>query len=52
MKKILILMIILVVAVSGVFAQQVDFADMETAFSDFSSDVAEALPFASTIALP
>ncbi|MCK5675019.1 MAG: hypothetical protein KAH95_16685 [Spirochaetales bacterium] len=50
MKKILILMIILVVAVSGVFAQ-VAIDDMEAAFSTFSTDVADALPTASTIGL-
>ena len=50
MKKILILMIILVVAVSGAFGQ-IAFADMESAFSTFSEDVAEALPVASTIGL-
>jgi hypothetical protein len=49
MKKILIMMIILVVVVSGVFA--IDIATMETAFSSFSTDVAEALPVASTIGL-
>ena len=50
MKKILILMIILVVGVSGVFAQ-VNIADMQTSFSAFSDDVAASLPFASTIGL-
>ncbi len=50
MKKILILMIILVVGVSGVFGQVV-FSDMEAAFSTFSTDIAEALPVASTIGL-
>lgn len=50
MKKILILMIIMVVVVSGVFAQ-VNIATMEAAFSTFSTDVAEALPVASTIGL-
>ena len=50
MKKILILMIILVVGVSGVFAQ-VDFADMQDSFAAFSDDVSTSLPFASTIGL-
>ncbi len=49
MKKILIMMIILVVGISGAFA--IDIASMETAFSSFSTDVAEALPVASTIGL-
>ena len=50
MKKILILLIILMVGVSGVFAQ-VAIGDMEGAFSTFSADVADALPTASTIGL-
>ena len=50
MKKILILMIILMVSVSGAFAQ-IAIGDMETAFSTFSTDVADALPVASTIGL-
>ena len=50
MKKILVLLIILVVGVSGVFAQ-VDFDSMESSFSKFSTDIAESLPFASTIGL-
>lgn len=39
------------VGIMGVYSQQVDFADMEASFSDFSADVAQALPFASTIGL-
>ncbi len=50
MKKIFILMIILVVGVSVVFAQ-IAFDTMEDSFSTFSSDVAESIPFASTIGL-
>ena len=50
MKKILILMIILVVGVSGAYSQ-VLIENMETAFSTFSTDVADALPTASTIGL-
>jgi Family of unknown function (DUF6588) len=50
MKKIFILMIILVVGFSGVFAQ-VNITDMQTSFSAFSTDVAQSLPFASTIGL-
>lgn len=51
MKKILIMMIILVVAVSGVFAQTITYDELEVSFSQFSTDVAESLPFASTIGL-
>lgn len=51
MKKILILMIILVVGVSGVFAQTITYSELETSFSQFSTDVAKSLPFASTIGL-
>ena len=50
MKKILILMIILMVGVSGAFAQ-VDVATMQNSFSAFSDDVAASLPFVSTIGL-
>ncbi len=50
MKKIFIIMIIFIVAVSGAFAQ-VAFDTMEESFSDFSDDVASALPYASTIGL-
>ncbi|MEA1910510.1 MAG: hypothetical protein U9N32_02415 [Spirochaetota bacterium] len=50
MKKILILLIIFVVAVSGAFGQAT-IAEMETAFSSFSTDIAESLPYASTIGL-
>ena len=50
MKKFLILLIILVAAVSGVFAQT-DIATMETSFTTFSEDVSASLPFASTIGL-
>ena len=50
MKKFFILMIILTVGIPGVFAQ-VNIADMQTSFSTFSDDVAESLPFASTIGL-
>lgn len=50
MKKFLILIIILVIGVSGAFAQ-VNIADMQTSFSAFAGDVAESLPFASTIGL-
>jgi len=50
MKKIIILLIILVVAVTGAFAQ-VNIATMETSFIDFSDDVSLSLPFASTIGL-
>lgn len=50
MKKILILMIILMVGVSGAFAQ-VDITTMQDSFSAFSDDVAASLPFASTIGL-
>jgi len=40
----------MMVGVMGVHSQ-VNFDDMEASFSDFSADVAEALPFASTIGL-
>ncbi|MDA3941350.1 MAG: hypothetical protein PF693_18925 [Spirochaetia bacterium] len=50
MKKFFIILIILMVGVSGVFAV-VDITTMEDSFSTFSSDVAESLPFASTIGL-
>ena len=49
MKKFLIVMIILVVAVSGVFS--IDVATMEKDFSIFSDNVAESLPFTSTVGL-
>ena len=51
MKKFLILMIILMVGVSGVFAQTITYDELEASFSQFSTDVAESLPFASTIGL-
>lgn len=50
MKKIFILLIILMISVSGVFAQAT-IAEMETSFSAFSTDIAASLPFASTIGL-
>jgi len=50
MKKIFIVMIILMIGVSGVFAQ-VDIADMQDSFAAFSDDVSTSLPFASTIGL-
>ena len=50
MKRFLILMIILVVGISGVFGQ-IAFDTMEDSFTTFSSDVAESIPFASTIGL-
>lgn len=50
MKKFFILLIILIVGVSGAFAQ-IAFDTMEDSFTTFSSDVAESIPFASTIGL-
>lgn len=50
MKKIFILIIIFVVAVSTAFAQ-VAFNTMEDSFSTFSNDIANILPYASTIGL-
>ncbi len=50
MKRFFIIMIILVVGVSGAFAQ-VDIETMQDSFSGFSSDVSSALPFVSTIGL-
>jgi len=51
MKKILVILIIMMVGTTGVFAQGVDIATMEDSFSTFSDDVASSLPFASTIGL-
>ncbi|RKX85543.1 MAG: hypothetical protein DRP58_05700 [Spirochaetes bacterium] len=50
MKKIFIVLIILMIGVSGAFAQ-VNVTDMQDSFSTFSSDVSTSLPFASTIGL-
>ncbi len=50
MKKTLIAIFLLSFLVTGIFAQ-VTYNKMKTSFSQFSSDVAEALPFASTTGL-
>jgi len=49
MKKFLILMIILVVGFTGIYAT--DIATMEKSFATFSEDVSSSLPFSSTIGL-
>ena len=50
MKKILIAFVLSIFLLSGVFAQ-VTYDNLETSFSQFSKDVSEALPFASTTGL-
>ncbi len=50
MKKIIIAFFLVSFLVSGTFAQ-VTYDEMKTSFSQFSTDVAEALPFASTTGL-
>ncbi|MFP4491335.1 MAG: hypothetical protein ACLFNZ_07660, partial [Spirochaetaceae bacterium] len=51
-SKILVLAVALTVAAgSGVFAQDFNLDDMETGFGDFSGEIANTLPFASTTGL-
>lgn len=50
MKKILITLFLLCFLLAGAFAQ-VTYNEMESSFSQFSNDVSESLPFASTIGL-
>lgn len=50
MKKIIIGLFLSLVLITGAFSQ-VNYSTMEDSFSQFSSDVAESLPFASTIGL-
>jgi len=50
MKKILITLLLSFFLLTGAFAQ-VTYNDMESSFSNFSTDVSQALPFASTVGL-
>ncbi|MDC7219996.1 MAG: hypothetical protein PQJ59_08655 [Spirochaetales bacterium] len=51
MKNLLLILLIMMCAMAFVTAQTIDYSDMEDSFESFSSDLAEALPYASTTGL-